>query len=130
MTMVMTASATRVIRWLGMGLIVGHAAVMLWAEPVSYNREVRPILSNNCFFCHGPDEETREAGMRLDVREAAVAENDGVRAIVPGDPGASALVQRVTAAHVEDRMPPAGSKKELTAEEIAILQRWIAEGCL
>jgi len=98
---------------------------------VEFNRDVRPILSDNCFNCHGSDSESREAGLRLDERDPAIAGGkSGLPAIVPGKPEESELLLRITAAHdSEDLMPTADSKKApLTAPQIAVLKQWIAEG--
>ena len=96
---------------------------------VDFSRDVRPILSNNCFQCHGPDSETREAGLRFDLREVAVSElKSGVRAIVPGDPGGSAMISRVTNADLEEVMPPPKTGKSLSAEQIETLRAWIEAG--
>ena len=101
-----------------------HAA----EEKVSFNKDVRPILST-CFYCHGPDEKHREAKLRLDVRESAIAERDGVRAIVPGKPDESELLQRVVSEDKDDVMPPPKAKKPLlTKKEVAVLRRWIEQG--
>jgi Protein of unknown function (DUF1553)/Protein of unknown function (DUF1549)/Planctomycete cytochrome C len=102
----------------------------LAAQPqILFNRNIRPILSNNCFKCHGPDSAAREADLRLDSRQGATAlTEDGLAAIVPGDAAASELIRRITASDPDDRMPPAETKKELTNEEIALLRRWIDEG--
>ncbi len=95
------------------------------AEPVRYNRDIRPILSDKCFFCHGFDEKKREAGLRLDTREGALKKN----AIVPGKPEKSELLKRVTTQDAGDHMPPAKSKlPALTTAEVDLLRRWIAEG--
>ncbi|NNM29096.1 MAG: DUF1549 domain-containing protein, partial [Akkermansiaceae bacterium] len=94
------------------------------AAPLSYNRDVRPILSENCFACHGPDPGTREAKLRLDVREAALDKE----AFVPGDPEASELVYRITTDDEDDLMPPPDSHKALTPEQKDILTRWIEQG--
>lgn len=115
------------------GLAVG---MMSWAamaeeplpETVEFNRDVRPILSNSCFLCHGPDPDSRRAGLRLDVREEATAPRDGGPAIVPGDAGASALVARITHADPEDRMPPPEANRALTERQIAILTKWVEQG--
>ncbi|MFN3166092.1 MAG: PSD1 and planctomycete cytochrome C domain-containing protein [Phycisphaeraceae bacterium] len=96
------------------------------ADAVSFNRDIRPILSENCFACHGPDPKTREAGLRLDVREAAVAVVDGYRAIAPGDHEASEAWLRMT--DDLDPMPPVKSHKKLTPDEIELIARWIDEG--
>ena len=91
---------------------------------LQYNRDIRPILAENCFACHGPDSAARKADLRLDVREAAIAAG----AIVPGKPEQSELIHRIYAAEGEGLMPPTQSKKRLTEEQKAILKRWIAEG--
>ena len=98
------------------------------AEPIDFSRDVRPILSNKCFYCHGPDPTHREADLRLDV----FSETDGVRGaqdvIVLGHPEESLLLDRVFAEDEADRMPPTDSGKELTPEQTETLKRWIAEG--
>jgi hypothetical protein len=106
----------------------------LWAAPpetVRFNRDVRPILSQNCFFCHGPDEKHREAGLRLDVRSAAIAEQNGHAAVFPGKPDASELIKRVVSHDNDEVMPPPKSKKpRLSDDEVAILRRWIEQGAV
>src|SRR6476659_3823297 len=97
-------------------------------QSVDFNRDVRPILSNNCFACHGPDEKVRKADLRLDTQEGATADRDGSAAVVPGKPEASALVERITAAESSELMPPAKTGKKLTRAEIDILTRWVKEG--
>ena len=94
---------------------------------IDYNWHVRPILSEYCFKCHGPDPEGLEAGLRLDTRETAIAELPewaGHYAIVPGSPESSELIARVSADDPEERMPPASTHKSLTDREIEILRRW------
>src|SRR3954447_6290175 len=78
-------------------------------EAVSFNRDVRPILSDNCFFCHGPDPKHRKADLRLDLRDEAVDSE----AIVPGKPDESALIERIFSEDETERMPPPGSHKTL-----------------
>jgi hypothetical protein len=97
--------------------------------PVRFSRDIRPILSQNCFLCHGQDEKRRGAGLRLDEREHALAElESGLQAIVPGSLDESELVARITAEDESLRMPPPDSHKTLTAEQIELLKRWVAEG--
>ena len=99
--------------------------------PVDFNWDVRPILSESCFRCHGPDEQGRMAGLRLDQAESAFARRPGAQpryAIVPGDPDASELIKRITHANVALRMPPRSANKVVTPEQVEILRRWIAQG--
>jgi hypothetical protein len=96
---------------------------------IEYNRDVRPILSDACWQCHGPDAARRKAGLRLDTEAGARAElGGGTHAVVPGDPGRSELVRRITSADDEERMPPAKSGRKLTARQVEILRRWVAGG--
>ena len=97
-------------------------------EPLQFNRDVRPILSELCFQCHGFDQKSRQAGLRLDTREAALAEHDGKAAIRPGHPETSELLQRITSSDPEIVMPPPETKKSVTPAQLEILRRWIAEG--
>ena len=98
---------------------------------LDYNWHVRPILSENCFRCHGLDVSSREAGLRLDDPDVALAElkeSPGLYAIVPGDPESSELIRRVTHPDPEERMPPPEVHKVLTETQVAILQEWIEQG--
>ncbi len=96
---------------------------------IDFNRDIRPILADNCFKCHGPDEKERKAKLRLGTRAGAVAELPGGNiAVVPSKPEASALMERITAAETTKRMPPAKTGKKLTPQQIASLRQWIAEG--
>jgi mono/diheme cytochrome c family protein len=101
-------------------------AISLAAEEraIEYNRDIRPILADNCFACHGPDSAARKADLRLDKREAAVE----MKAIAPGDLKASELVARIESADPEMVMPPPSTKKQLKPEQKALLKRWIASG--
>lgn len=96
--------------------------------PVDFSRQIRPILSENCFFCHGPDENKREAGLRLDEETGAKSDNDGVIAVVPGDPEKSALFQRIISTDPDDVMPPPKQHKTIPVEQVALLKQWIVEG--
>ena len=98
------------------------------ADDIRFNRDIRPILSDKCFFCHGPDAGHREADLRFDVEADALADLGGYHAIVPGAPDESELVQRIMSDDESVRMPPLESGKELTPGEIALLLRWIQEG--
>ncbi len=98
---------------------------------VRYGRDIRPILSNNCFQCHGPDPDARKEDLRLDLRQEATADRGGYSAIVPGNLEESELWYRINAAHAEERMPPVDSpKRGLNKDEIELLRRWIEAGAL
>jgi mono/diheme cytochrome c family protein len=116
--------------WAG-GLAVALAAASITrAEGVpDFNRDIRPILSQNCFACHGPDEHDRRGGLRLDDREAALRELDsGDTAIVPGDPAASALVARIHHTDPDVVMPPPETNRVLSEAQKQLLEGWIASG--
>lgn len=98
------------------------------ASQVDFNRDIRPILSDNCFNCHGPDEEKRKAGLRLDTKAGAFAELDGHFTIVPDHPDDSELVYRIETDDEDDHMPPIDSGKSLTVEEIELIKNWIIQG--
>jgi mono/diheme cytochrome c family protein len=98
------------------------------ATPIDFMRQVQPILSENCYACHGPDDASVEAGLRLDRRERALAGGDSGKAIVPGDPGASLILERVTHADPDTVMPPPDKKPRLSPKQITILRQWIEEG--
>lgn len=122
-----------IIRDLCLTIIIAAAAFAVVgarsAAAVDFSREIRPILSNHCFQCHGPDENARTSELRLDTQDGALADLGGHFAIVPGDPDASELLKRVATDDPDVRMPPPDSDyKALTAEQIDTLRRWIAEG--
>lgn len=105
------------------GLLADRPLVADSASP-SFNRDIRPLLSDRCFHCHGPDESSRKGGLRLDVREEAVES-----AILPGNASESELVARLLTADEDDRMPPPDSgAKPLSDNEIQVLRRWIDAG--
>src|SRR2546422_6889040 len=91
---------------------------------VQFNRDIRPILSENCYACHGPDKNQRKAKLRLDVREVALEKE----AIVPGRPDKSKLVEHIFSTDPDELMPPPKTQKTLTAPQKELLKRWVAEG--
>ena len=102
---------------------------VLDGDPVDFNRDIQPLLSDRCYACHGPDAATRQAGLRLDLQDAAVHPlKSGRAAIVPGDLAQSQLFQRITAEHAADRMPPSEFHKKLSDEEIQRIARWLKQG--
>ncbi len=99
------------------------------ADEIDFNRDVRPIISDNCFACHGFDKGTRKGELRLDQREAATEDRGGYAVIVPGKPEESALIERVTSSDSDLLMPPADShKKPLDQKSVAVLKEWIRQG--
>lgn len=114
--------------WLVFGLAFAWSS-NCFAEKVSFNRDIRPILSDTCFQCHGPDENKRQAGLRLDRKDSATKPvESGDTAIVPGKVEASELVRRILATDADLKMPPPHSGKSLTNVQINLLKQWIAEG--
>ncbi|MBL8207295.1 MAG: DUF1549 domain-containing protein [Blastocatellia bacterium] len=120
-------------------LLLGFAAVSaFWnapratveaAQDVQFNRDIRPLLSDRCFYCHGPDEKNRKAGLRLDTFEGATKDRGGYRAITPGKPDESELLRRVTSHEAGEVMPPLAAKKSpITPAEATLLRRWIEQG--
>src|SRR6266487_6919317 len=90
-------------------------------EPVDFSSQIRPLISSKCFSCHGPDESSRKAKLRLDLRDEAIKDHKGTRAIVPGDAASSEMVRRITATDPDDIMPPPKTGRTLSALEIDLL---------
>lgn len=108
-----------------------NSSLYVDSDQLSYNFHIRPILSDNCFACHGPDANKREAGLRLDTEEgayAALKENPSAHAIVPGDIQASEIVNRLFSTDENELMPPPESNLKLTEEEKETIRKWIAQG--
>src|SRR5262249_34665832 len=120
--------------WLSLAVLAlapaaqGAAPARPAGPPVEFNRDVRPILSDACFACHGPDKGKRKADLRLDTEEGAFADLGGHKALVPGKPEQSALYLRLTEKDARKRMPPAKSGKSITPEQVETLRRWIEQG--
>lgn len=98
------------------------------AGRVDYGRDVLPILSDNCYHCHGPDENARKARLRLDQKEGAFRTRKDKTVIVPGKPAQSELVRRITSKDPDEVMPPPDSNRRLTGEQIELLRRWVEQG--
>ena len=103
-------------------LLAGSQAAAQAPAKIDFNRDVRPILSDKCFACHGPDEKVRKGDLRLDTRAGAIA-----NAVVPGKPEASTLIERISSKEPEGLMPPAKTGKKLTVREVQILTQWVKE---
>lgn len=113
--------ADLVISLIACGVVAAAASA---GDKPEYNRDIRPILSDACFACHGPDSAARKADLRLDVRDQAI----DMSAWVPGDPDASEAIRRIFSTDPEEAMPPATSHKVVTDKQKEILRRWVAEG--
>jgi hypothetical protein len=99
------------------------------AAGVDFNRDIRPMMSDTCFRCHGQDAQARKAGLRLDMREEALKPaKSGAIPIVPGKPERSEVVRRLFTKDADDQMPPKTIHKDLTAPQKQLFRRWIAEG--
>ncbi|MHC4877662.1 MAG: PSD1 and planctomycete cytochrome C domain-containing protein [Planctomycetota bacterium] len=110
-------------------LLVVAPSASFAADDIDFNRDIRPILADKCYACHGPDEAQREGGFRLDRKDSALGEADsGAKVIVPGKLEASELVVRITTADEDLVMPPADETKQLSQAEIDLLKRWVAGG--
>ncbi len=108
---------------------VASGAVSAADAPLTFNRDVRPILADACFHCHGPDSVTRKADLRLDTEAGFFGKDGGAEAVViPGKPDESSLYERLITDNPDDLMPPPDSHKELKPGQIEIVRRWIAEG--
>ncbi|HCS54861.1 MAG TPA: hypothetical protein DIW81_25295, partial [Planctomycetaceae bacterium] len=98
-------------------------------EQIDFNQQIRPLLSDRCFACHGPDEEHREGGFRLDVQESAFGHGDSEETIlVPGHPEKSLLIERITSEDSSLRMPPQHAKAQLSDQQIELIRKWVAQG--
>ena len=121
-------------RWISSGILLwtlcfAWGTLVTADSPVDFNRDVRPILSSNCFQCHGPDSEKRQAGLRLDTRDGATAAlESGEQAVLPGQWESSELWKRITSLDHDATMPPPSTKKVLTPAEVEILRLWIEAG--
>ena len=110
---------------------LGYAPVARADAPpadIRYNRDIRPILSENCFACHGPDAPARKADLRLDKKEGLFTKAKHAIAVVPGEPGKSELFARVSNADPDEVMPPPKTGKKLTPQQVDLLKRWIEQG--
>ena len=116
--------------WLASVAVASQAFAQAEIDPpkVDFNRQIRPILSESCYQCHGPDVNKRKADLRLDQRDGLFRSADGTTIVVPGKPEESELLARITADDPELRMPPPKSGAHLSPEQIDLIKRWIAEG--
>ena len=108
--------------------LISASPLLPAADKIDFNRDIRPILSSNCFICHGPDAADRKAGLRLDTREGAFRINDGVRAINPDQLSDSEFLHRIASDDEDEVMPPPDSHKVLSSEQKSLLKQWILSG--
>ncbi|MEX0585686.1 MAG: DUF1549 domain-containing protein, partial [Pirellulales bacterium] len=121
--------ATCVALLLGMAATAGSlGADEALPETVEFNRDIRPILSDNCFACHGPDKAQRKADLRFDTEQGAKADLGGRRAIAAGLPDQSEIVRRITSPDDDERMPPVRTGRQLSPRQVQLIRRWISEG--
>ena len=104
---------------------IATAPCLCGEDPIEFNRDIRPLLSDNCYLCHGPDAEERKADLRLDVQSEAHKS-----AIVPGSSDKSDAIVRILSQDPDERMPPPDSGKSLSDDEVELLRRWIDEGAV
>src|SRR5262249_40109916 len=117
------------------GLAVFVLAAALRAEPplpatVDFNRDIRPILSENCYACHGPDKNKRKARLRVDDKEGLFSHHGQTHLLVPGKPDQSELFRRAPPPDADERMPDPKSGKKLSDRQIALLKKWIEQGAV
>src|SRR5687767_8523435 len=103
-------------------LFAAPIAIHAQAQTIDFNRDIRPILSDNCFNCHGPAKNARKGDLRVDSKEGAMS------VIAAGKPKESLLLQRITSIDVHERMPPAKTGKKLSGQQIELIKRWIEQG--
>ncbi|MFP6691906.1 MAG: c-type cytochrome domain-containing protein, partial [Pirellulales bacterium] len=104
------------------------AACVAAADEIDFGRDIRPILSENCYHCHGPDAKKREAELRLDTRDGLLAKRDDLRVVAPGKPADSELIRRISSSDEDERMPPPETKLALSEREKNLLRAWIESG--
>ncbi len=121
-------TAERIVRiGLAVGAWLGWGASTHAAESIRFNRDIAPILSNNCFFCHGPDKNKRKADLRLDTKAGLFGKLEEGIPVVPGDLANSLIVQRITSKDPEEMMPPPKANKRLLPAQVDMLKQWVAQ---
>ena len=98
--------------------------------PVDFARDIRPLLSDTCYHCHGPDKENQQADLRLDLKASLYQVHEGIALVVPGDPAKSLLFQRITAQDPAERMPPEEAPLTLSEAQIQLIKAWIEQGAV
>jgi len=111
-----------------LGILYVGCVPLAPAAPVDFQRQIRPILSDNCLRCHGPDESSRMAGLRLDTKDGILTSRTNGTPVIPKNPQESLLYKRISDPDPRRRMPPLSAHKELTEPQKALLRQWIEEG--
>jgi len=111
-------------------ILLSLVSVSACQADITFNRDIRPILSENCFYCHGQDPKHREADLRLDERDGALRDLGGYAAVVPGNPEKSELIKRLLTHEKDDLMPPEKANRHVSPQQVALLKRWISEGAV
>lgn len=114
----------------GLILLLRTAGAMPAEEPVDFSRDIRPILSDTCFQCHGPDSEQRQADLRLDTRDGLFRDADGVKVVSPGDLMKSQLIRRIDSTDADEQMPPPDSGRSLTGKQKHLIRQWVQQGAV
>lgn len=109
-------------------IVISLAIIQVSKAEVSFNNDIRPLLSNHCYRCHGPDENDRKAGLRLDTFEGATQDHNGIKALVPNDIDESEIIYRITSSDPDEVMPPPEAGEKLNDEEINKIKKWISKG--
>ena len=115
--------------WLALATLCAKTDAAQLPARVDFNHHIKPLLSDRCFVCHGPDEKARKGKLRLDTQEGAFkALTDGKFILKPGDAANSELVHRITSSDPDEVMPPPKANLALSADEIALLKKWVTQG--
>src|SRR5437588_722430 len=122
----------RLLSWIGIA-VIGLSGIVARADDlvpdqIQFNRDIRPILSNNCFQCHGPDANKRKAELRLDTKDGLFSTHETRHTVVIGKPENSEIFKRITNPNPDERMPEPKSNKRLTDRQIALVKKWIEQG--
>src|SRR5437588_11903573 len=108
--------------------LAGGTWTMGGGPQIDFNRDIRPILAENCYQCHGPDQGKRKAHLRLDTREGIFSSRQGAPPVIPGKPQESELYRRITTGDANERMPDPKSGKNLTDRQLDLIKKWIEQG--
>jgi hypothetical protein len=105
-----------------------HVVQATESDKIDFSRDIRPILADTCYQCHGPDEQTRETDFRLDLQGDVLKDYGSGQLVIPGKPSDSVLLQRLLTTNVEQRMPPVEADRQLSPEQIELIRKWIEQG--